>query len=763
METENRLIGMEIFGCKISSLFRESEIGTLYIAEGNNEFGSSVSMIYHGFFPNEKQYNQIMLENSNDAAAVDEYISVNMEILASKLEQLKSISAENSVALAPVYDYIIEKIEGTSCYNIYIRTCPMQPFFDYISENGLSVIDALRVGMQMLNGANYAHANGLFHGRIDENYIFVDSQGNCKIFGFVIAETVLSPSFNMAQVMNVSAKDDIAAIAHVVYKLFNDMAFPVAPPYDDISLSKWLASGDAENYIYPPSRANGEIASVILRAFANPANSYVNCDEFVSALGHILNATDSIYLNATLIAPAESSMASSQTYNMYSNTSHFPNPNQHSGNSQQNHQTAVDRNNYSDTAGTASSTVRMDTPPVVVPRTVKPKKSKGLIITLVVLLAILLGVGIVALLWACNVVNLDFIFTPSTDISEKRSDVSVEFLMDSYELKYGSTYVLELNVSGIEESELTFESSDSTIAEVSESGIVTAVDEGSAHISVYGKNGYLYDTITITVSPKPVVNKIDVDQIEAMLTGNSDYGLYVVDVAENKEYVFGNSYNILGSSALVCLPILYTYGYDIEMGYMNTNSTVRFRYTYENGRGIFKSNDHGKELSSYDMVASMLKYGDNNCINSLMDYFGINYINEVMSSNGMTGVNVVRNLDPNPADTRENQISAYACGQILNAIITDKVAPRKDFMINNFSVSDSLVKKGLGKHLPDGIVFLNHNAITSSKYNEVAYIESGNQKFIIAYLSNNGNAENNAILAGEIGKYIYDSFMSYDN
>ena len=165
------------------------------------------------------------------------------------------------------------------------------------------------------------------------------------------------------------------------------------------------------------------------------------------------------------------------------------------------------------------------------------------------------------------------------------------------------------------------------------------------------------------------------------------------------------------------------------------------------------------------MVTTMLKYGDNNCINSLMNHFGINYINSIASNDAITGVNVVRNLESNPGDSRENQISAYACGQIFNKLMTEKEKPGSDFITTYFRISDSSRKKGLASKIPTDVDFLNHNAVTSTKYNEIMYVESGNQKFIVVFISSINNASNrdqNMILAGQIGQYIYESFMSHD-
>ena len=383
------------------------------------------------------------------------------------------------------------------------------------------------------------------------------------------------------------------------------------------------------------------------------------------------------------------------------------------------------------------------------------------------------------LLWKFGVVSPDFI--PGLENSktvvvkpddgaknpddDSKSKITVTFAKESVILDYNATEMLEFKVKGADVSTLTFKSSDETVVTVSPEGELTAKSEGEAEITVFDSEGNELNSINVTVSPKPDIEKIDIAHIQSMLRSDSQYGIYVYDVAEQKEYLFDNSHNIMGSSALVCLPILYAYSNDLESGALDEYSNIVFRHTYEDGRGIYKQSDDGQLLPAKNMVTTMLKYGDNNCINSLMNHFGINYINSIASNDAITGVNVVRNLESNPGDSRENQISAYACGQIFNKLMTEKEKPGSDFITTYFRISDSSRKKGLASKIPTDVDFLNHNAVTSTKYNEIMYVESGNQKFIVVFISSINNASNrdqNMILAGQIGQYIYESFMSHD-
>ena len=167
------------------------------------------------------------------------------------------------------------------------------------------------------------------------------------------------------------------------------------------------------------------------------------------------------------------------------------------------------------------------------------------------------------------------------------------------------------------------------------------------------------------------------------------------------------------------------------------------------------------ELSN-EKVANML--AEQTGVRTLLFHTAHNVSKEeiasTMRANGMNGTNVLRNLANNPPDNVENQISAYDAGQMLYQMVTDKVSPGKDFITSYFRISDNYGRNGIGNAIPSDALFLNHNASTSSKYNEIAYVESGDAKFILVFISNGGKPDINSQLASDIAGYVYQSFTS---
>lgn len=729
MDNAMNLCGKEIMGYTLTSHLREECFGDSFVAKAQNGAIPDRAVVHRVCVPTEVQYTSILAKCGNDADAANAYIAKNIEVIRTKLSQLKQISSPDQYSLAPIYDYAIEKSESSYSYDIFVSTKQMLPLARFAEVNGLTVRDGVQFGMQLLGAMDIAHNAGLYHTKLDTDCIYIDESGRCKLFGLVLAQAVTDFGADHSSDAELLKRADTVGAACVMYKLFNNFSFPAdssSPLMPNYRAA--LLSGTQYSSIIPPAKSNAALADVILRAFSGSASAYANCEEFAAALGSAIQSVGEQVMSGVIIgnpdgaAPATCSSAAPSPKQDYDNT-----------------------NSYF-----KSSPVPAKTNP--------PKSNKPMIIAIAVVSAVLVISIIAFLLW-------QFVFSDrdNNETPVNPSAPIVEIDGSSLTISEGETTELVFTAKNISEDELSIESSDESVVTV-DGAYITAVGEGTAVVTITDTDGNELDSIKITVEAAPNVDKIDVAYIESMLAGGtsgSQYGMYVIDVAEGREYEFSTSNDVLGSSALVSIPLLYTFGKQVDDGFITEDSRITFEHTYKNGRGIYKEDSDGKQLPISQIVSAMLSYSDNNCINTLMNYFGTDEIASTMRANGMTGTSVLRNLANNPPDNVENKISARDAGQMLYEIIKDDMFPGKAFLDTHFRISDKYGNAGMGSSIiPTGATFLNHNAKTTTKYNEIAYVQSGDAEFIIVFISNGGNPDSNVELAEQIAAYVYDCFTS---
>ncbi len=252
---------------------------------------------------------------------------------------------------------------------------------------------------------------------------------------------------------------------------------------------------------------------------------------------------------------------------------------------------------------------------------------------------------------------------------------------------------------------------------------------------------------------------LDMDYLDSIIASDANganISVCVADIKNDAIYATNNAEYSMSASALVNLPILYTVAKELESGNCSWNSQVSFQYRFS-GRGTIKKEQDGEFFDLDYLVRQMLNYSDNNATNSLIDYFGKEYINNVCRRNSFASVDVQRYLGES-AEYKDNYISARDAVEMLAEIYTstgDDI--NKNYLISHFNIYDDARYNGIGRNLPEQATFLNHNAVTSSIYNESAIIVSDDAEYIIAVLCNNGQMSTSAETVARISDYVYEA------
>ncbi len=283
-------------------------------------------------------------------------------------------------------------------------------------------------------------------------------------------------------------------------------------------------------------------------------------------------------------------------------------------------------------------------------------------------------------------------------------------------------------------------------------------------IAFNGGGGGSYIPHITTNSPpstpaKAVKNDlIDMDEIDKIIqqdANNADISVCVIDLKNDAEYSTSNSNMPMSASALVNIPILYTASKELESGESKWNTPINFTYRFS-GRGSIKQAQNNTNIPLSSLLVEMLNYSDNNATNSLMDYYGRNYIASICESGSYGSVDIQRYIGETNT-TKDNYISASDVAKMVAELYTSEITDgiNADYLKSNFKILDNAQDSGMGQYIPNHITFLNHNAVTSSVYNEVAIVSSNNATYVIAFLSNDGKMDTSANTAGEISNYVY--------
>lgn len=276
---------------------------------------------------------------------------------------------------------------------------------------------------------------------------------------------------------------------------------------------------------------------------------------------------------------------------------------------------------------------------------------------------------------------------------------------------------------------------------------------GSLPAPAFSTNPPLSSTV------EPVKNDlIDMNKINEIILqdeNSSNISVCVIDLKNETEYSTSNSDIPMSASALVNIPILYTVSKELESGNSKWNTPINFTYRFS-GRGSIKKSQDNTNIPLSSLLVEMLNYSDNNATNSLIDYYGRNYIASVCESESYSSVDIQRYIGETNT-TKDNYISANDIAKMLSELYTSDAQNgiNADYLKSNFKILDNAQDTGIGKYIPAHVTFLNHNAVTSSVYNEVAVVSSDNATYVIAFLSNNGKMDTSANTAGKISNYVY--------
>ncbi len=255
---------------------------------------------------------------------------------------------------------------------------------------------------------------------------------------------------------------------------------------------------------------------------------------------------------------------------------------------------------------------------------------------------------------------------------------------------------------------------------------------------------------------------IDFSEINDIVTRYSKSAVYSVAVVDLKTGETVGSRNMekkMSASNMIAFPILFTADRRIDAGDIDLDRNVKFQYIHKGGRGELRSGNNGSLFSLERLLCAMLRSGDGNASNSVLDFLTRKTVNTFCQAHDFPGVSIAYYIGKTKDNTTEdNFVSAKAlCDIIFTQYNADSDLGR-DFLAKNLTVDEDTKNTGLGRHLEDKAdTLMDFYNTTTRKYNDVSIVELGDTAYAVAWLSNH---EGHVILeeiACEVGDYIYDT------
>lgn len=197
-------------------------------------------------------------------------------------------------------DQMIIPHENDLGWDIYIRMELLTSLPDYVRENGMTVSEVIRLGIDICSALELCRRNNIIHRDIKPQNIFVSKYGGFKLGDFGVAKVskindradmVGTYSYMAPEVYKGNAYDDrvdIYSLGMVLYWLLNGRKGPFLP-HDGTPTSAQLADAQLLRYrgepLPPPLNGNQALKNLVLKATAyDSANRFLSPTEMKQAL-----------------------------------------------------------------------------------------------------------------------------------------------------------------------------------------------------------------------------------------------------------------------------------------------------------------------------------------------------------------------------------------------------------------------------------------------------------------------------------------------
>jgi len=312
---QTNLIGKNILGYTVSEKLGSGAFGTVYKVIKTNASGQYVRALKHITIPTAKQYNSVLNSMGGDVSKADSYFSQMLDTIVSEIRILNDLSEKGVQHIVRYYENDIRFTDSPRRYDIFILMEYLTPLEDFIQGADFCIRDVVRLGMNILNGLQSCHNNGVIHRDIKDDNIFVSDKGEYKIGDFGVSKVLKdsskaeslkgTPNFLAPEVYlgkgGYTKSVDLYSLGIVLYRLLNYGRNPFLPrfpeqylPRDEDAAFEERMSGKTPDL---PALGGEKIGRVIVKAISNRSERFQTADEFINALELAIDNTPSEIFN----------------------------------------------------------------------------------------------------------------------------------------------------------------------------------------------------------------------------------------------------------------------------------------------------------------------------------------------------------------------------------------------------------------------------------------------------------------------------------
>ena len=266
-----------------------------------------------------------------DVSKADSYFAQMLNSIVSEIQILNSLSERGTQHIVRYYENDIIATASPKRYDIFILMEYLTPLEDYIQSHNFLVRDVVKLGLDVLDGLQSCHDNGVIHRDIKDDNIFVSNKGEYKIGDFGVSKILKdsskaeslkgTPNFLAPEVYlgkeGYTKSVDLYSLGIVLYRLLNYSRNPFVPsfPAQYFSQDEDKAFEERMSGKIPPLPSLGgeEIGRVIIRAISGSNERFQIAGEFINALESAISKTSDSVLDESVKFNTASSPHSQST------------------------------------------------------------------------------------------------------------------------------------------------------------------------------------------------------------------------------------------------------------------------------------------------------------------------------------------------------------------------------------------------------------------------------------------------------------------
>ena len=328
------LAGQQIQGYTITRKLGSGGYGTVYLGikeELGKQYQTAIKYIS---IPDAEGYETVLQDYGYDKSAAQEYFEEIASKITSEINMLMELSKRDNRYIVAYYDHEIQRHTEPLRYEIFMRMEYLTPLSRHIRQNGMTVGDVIRLGINMCDALSLCHDNGIMHRDIKEANIFISENGNFKLGDFGVAKSAIettqtgsikgTASYMAPEIYQREPYDksvDIYSLGIVLYKLLNHQRLPFMPdaPAQFTADDKIMAETRRLKGETPPLPANAKnkLGEMIVKACSAKEERYKKAEDFRECLQAMMQSLSEEECSRTAVPQTEDNEVDSDEGSLY--------------------------------------------------------------------------------------------------------------------------------------------------------------------------------------------------------------------------------------------------------------------------------------------------------------------------------------------------------------------------------------------------------------------------------------------------------------